>query len=164
MLSLGPVVYAIFCPPTAIGAPQAGHPALEERPSLYSDPRDSESLGIAPHPPTPMSTILTPPMTTLQLHDHLEFPHSGVISKVLWNDAACQYTLFCLAAGAAISEHTSSRHATVNVVAGSGTLVLEGQCIDLEPGVFALIQAHTPHALAASTNLAFLLTLSARGE
>jgi quercetin dioxygenase-like cupin family protein len=111
-----------------------------------------------------MSTLITPPTTTLQLHDHLEFPDSGVLSKVLWKDATCQYTLFCLAAGTEISEHTSTRNATVNVISGSGTLTLEGQSIALEPGVFVLMLANAPHALEATTNLAFLLTLSAEGD
>jgi quercetin dioxygenase-like cupin family protein len=111
-----------------------------------------------------MSTLITPPTTILQLHDHLAFPDSGVLSKVLWKDATCQYTLFCLAAGTEISEHTSTRNATVNVISGSGTLTLAGQSIALEPGVFVLMAANAPHALEATTNLAFLLTLSAEGD
>jgi quercetin dioxygenase-like cupin family protein len=106
------------------------------------------------------TTLITPPTTTIQLHDHLAFPASGVLSKVLWKDATCQYSLFCLAAGTEISEHTSSRNATVQVIAGSGTLTLEGQPIALEPGVFVLMAANAPHALEAETDLAFVLTLS----
>jgi quercetin dioxygenase-like cupin family protein len=104
--------------------------------------------------------LITPSTPTLQLHDHLDFPDSGVVNKVIWKDATCQYSLFCLAAGTEISEHTSTRNATVHVIAGSGTLTLEGQPIALEPGVFIFMAANAPHALEATANLAFLLTLS----
>jgi quercetin dioxygenase-like cupin family protein len=65
-----------------------------------------------------------------------------------------------LAAGTDISEHTSTRNATVNVIAGTGTLTLEGKDIPLTPGVFVFMKANAPHALNAEDNLAFLLTLS----
>jgi quercetin dioxygenase-like cupin family protein len=108
--------------------------------------------------------LTTPTTPTLQLHDHLEFPESGVLSKVIWKDATCQYSLFCLAVGTEISEHTSTRNATVHVIAGSGTLTLAGQPIALEPGVFVVMAANAPHALAAETNMAFLLTLSSESS
>jgi quercetin dioxygenase-like cupin family protein len=47
------------------------------------------------------------------------------------------------------------------VIEGQGTLTLEGQDINLEPGVFVFMPANAPHALKAEANLAFLLTLSA---
>lgn len=106
-------------------------------------------------------TLLQMEPSVLQLHDPLEYPPSGILSKVLLQDDTCQYTLFCLAAGTEISEHTASRNATVQVLEGQGTLTLAGQPIALEPGTFVVMPAHTPHALQASENLGFLLTLSA---
>lgn len=95
-----------------------------------------------------------------QLHDKIEYPEAGVLSKVLLKDSVCQYTLFCLAKGTDIAEHTSTRNATVNVIQGRGVLTLNGQDILLEPGVFVFMAANAPHALKADENLAFLLTLS----
>lgn len=95
-----------------------------------------------------------------QLRDEIEYPRSGVLSKILLKDNACQYTLFCLVANTEISEHTSTRNATINVIAGRGLLTLSGQDITLEPGVFVFMPANAPHALKAEENLAFLLTLS----
>lgn len=95
-----------------------------------------------------------------QLREQIEYPSSGILSKVLFKDRACQYTLFCLAANTEISEHTSSRNATVNVIEGRGMLNLSGQDIALEPGVFVFMPANAPHALTAAENLTFLLTLS----
>ncbi|MBK4728658.1 cupin domain-containing protein [Oxynema sp. CENA135] len=90
----------------------------------------------------------------------IEYPQDGVLSKVLLKDDNCQYSLFCLAAETDISEHTSSRNASIVVLEGRGILTLEGEDIQLEPGVFVFMTAHAPHALKAQDNLAFLLTLS----
>lgn len=97
---------------------------------------------------------------TTPLQNLIEYPEAGVLSKVLLQDKCCQYTLFCLAADTEISEHTSTRNATVNAIEGKGILTLEGKEIVLEPGVFVYMPANAPHALKAEENLAFLLTLS----
>jgi quercetin dioxygenase-like cupin family protein len=110
------------------------------------------------------TTLLTVALSHLQLRDVIEYPEAGILSKVLLKDGCCQYTLFCLAAGTEISEHTATRNATVNVLEGQGTLTLEGQEIALETGVFIVMPAHAPHALMANTNLAFLLTLSEHSQ
>jgi quercetin dioxygenase-like cupin family protein len=99
------------------------------------------------------------PFTT-QLKTLIEYPTAGVLSKVILQDKACQYTLFCLAADTDISEHTAPRNATVNVIEGRGILTLEGKEIILEPGVFVFMPGSAPHALKAEENLAFLLTFS----
>jgi quercetin dioxygenase-like cupin family protein len=108
-----------------------------------------------------MTTILQTiqPLVT-QLKDKIEYAKTGILSKVLLKLPSCQYTLFCLASGTDIAEHTSTRNATVQVIEGEGTLTLNGQEIHLEPGVFVFMPANAPHALNAEQNLAFLLTLS----
>ncbi len=97
---------------------------------------------------------------TLALPELMEYPEKGILSKVLIKDSNCQYTLFCLAKDTEIEEHTSSRNATILVLEGKGQLTIEGREIILQPGVFVFMPAHTPHALQASDNLGFLLTLS----
>ena len=96
----------------------------------------------------------------IQLKDKIEYAETGILSKVLLKVSYCQYTLFCLSAGTDIAEHTSTRNAVVQVIEGEGTLTLEGQDINLEPGVFVFMPANAPHALKAEANLAFLLALS----
>lgn len=107
-----------------------------------------------------MTTTDTPRSQVAQLHEKIEYAETGVLSKVLLKTPNCQYTLFCLAAGTDISEHTSTRNAVVQVLEGKGTLTLAGEEIELTPGVFIFMPAHAPHALQAPENLAFLLTLS----
>jgi quercetin dioxygenase-like cupin family protein len=107
------------------------------------------------------ATVLSLQTPVVQVLEHLEYPESGVLSKILFKDAACQYSLFCLASGTEISEHTATRNAIVQVLAGSGILTLNGKDIPLEPRVLVFMPANAPHALQATANLAFLLMLSA---
>lgn len=106
------------------------------------------------------AALVSPENPFLQLTDHLTYPESGILKRVLWKSDFCQYTLLCLAANTEVPEHTSVRHGTVQVLAGSGVLTLNGEAIALVPGVFVVMGANTPHAIAATSNLAFLLTLS----
>ncbi len=89
------------------------------------------------------------------------YPQSGANRQSIFEDANCKYALVSIVANASIDTHTSPRNATVNVIEGTGLLTIESREILLEPGVFALIPARAPHAVKASTNLSFLLTLSA---
>jgi quercetin dioxygenase-like cupin family protein len=105
-------------------------------------------------------TTTTGASLVLQLPEQIAYSDKGIVSKVLWKDQSCQYTLFCLAAGTEISEHTATRNATVQVIEGQGILTLNRVDIPLKLSTFVLMPAHAPHALKAETNLAFLLTLS----
>lgn len=99
--------------------------------------------------------------TEINLIDQIQYSEGGIVSKVLLKDANCQHTLFCLATGTEISEHTAARNATITVLEGEGILVLEGEEIVLEPGKFIFMKANSPHSLKTKENLSFLLTLSA---
>lgn len=106
-------------------------------------------------------TVATPNNSfTVTLQDLIEYPSSGILSKVLLKDNNAQYSLFCLAAGAEIDEHTSTRNAVITVIEGRGNLKLEAKDLILAPGVFVFMPANAPHALQARENLAFVLTLS----
>ncbi|MBD2168333.1 cupin domain-containing protein [Calothrix membranacea FACHB-236] len=110
------------------------------------------------------STITNNQSFVTQLREQIEYPHSGVLSKVLLKDQVCQYTLFCLAANTEISEHTSTRNATISVIEGKGLLTLCGENIVLEPGVLVFMPANAPHALQTAENLSFLLILSEKAS
>ena len=94
------------------------------------------------------------------LQDLIEYPSSGILSQVLFKDNNSQHSLFCLAAGTEIDEHTSTRNAVITVVEGAGNLNLEGKDIALTPGVFVLMPANAPHAVQAQEKLTFTLALS----
>jgi len=107
------------------------------------------------------NTVVATPNNSFaaNLQDLIEYPTSGVLSKVLLKDNNVQYSLFCLAAGTEIAEHTAIRNAFITVVAGKGNLSLEGKDIALVPGVLVFMPANAPHAVQAQENLAFVLAL-----
>jgi nitric oxide dioxygenase len=108
-----------------------------------------------------ISTLLEQNRNLVQmLPDAIDYPKQGILSQVLFKDKNCQHSLFYLAKNTEIEEHTSSRNAILHVIDGRGTLILEGQEIELKRGVFILMPAHALHALSASENLAFVLVLS----
>lgn len=107
-----------------------------------------------------MMSLVSPESPFLQLKDHIAYSVEGVLSKIIWKSEVCQHTLFCMAGGTSISEHTSTRDATLHVIEGTGVLTLAGEKISLSPGIFVLISANVPHELEAAADLAFVLTLS----
>jgi nitric oxide dioxygenase len=97
---------------------------------------------------------------TATLQDLIQYPTSGIFSKVLLKDNSSQYSLLCLAAGTEIDEHTNTRNAFITVMEGTGNLNLEGKDIALAPGVFVFMPANAAHGVQARENLAFVLALS----
>lgn len=57
----------------------------------------------------------------------IEYPETGIFSKIFVKDAHTQQNLFCLAAGTTLEEHTSPKNATVMVIEGEGKLTLNGE-------------------------------------
>ncbi len=94
------------------------------------------------------------------LEDLMQYPKEGVFSTVLAKGDISNHTLMCLAKGTDISEHTSTREASVTVLKGRGIFVLEEQKIEMKPGVFIFMPKNAPHSLKADEDLAILLSLS----
>ena len=87
------------------------------------------------------------------------FPRAGIFSRVLAKTDAANVTLMCLAKGSDISEHTTSREASVTVLKGKGVFMLNGEKIKMKPGMLIFMPKRAPHSLSASENLAILRTL-----
>lgn len=102
--------------------------------------------------------------TIKNLFEMMEFPREGVFSKVLVKTGVSNHTLMCLAKGSDISEHTSTREASVTVLKGKGVFVLEGKEIRMEPGVFIFMPKNAPHSLSADEDLAILLSLAGESK
>jgi len=91
--------------------------------------------------------------------DIIEYPSEGVLSKKIVKTENINIDLFCMAVGKEISEHTSSKEGTVYVVEGKGIFRLEGENIDMKPGVLIHMEANAKHSLKAMENTSFILTL-----
>jgi quercetin dioxygenase-like cupin family protein len=93
------------------------------------------------------------------IKEKIEYPSEGILSKNILKNEEIDITLFCMAAGKEISEHTSTKSGTVYVVEGKGVFNLEGKEIVMEPGVLIYLPANAIHFLKAGEKTSFILTL-----
>lgn len=90
----------------------------------------------------------------------IEYPDEGILSKEIVKNDKFDVTLFCMAKGKAISEHTSTKAGYVYVLEGKGTFNLKSEKIIMKPGVFIYMNANDVHSLKAEENTSFILTLT----
>ena len=96
----------------------------------------------------------------MDLNEAMAFSPGGIFTKEIAEGKNGDATLFCMAAGSKLSEHTSTREAFITVVRGKGTFDLAGTEVAMAPGTFIFMPANTKHALAAAEDLAFVLCLA----
>ena len=89
----------------------------------------------------------------------IEYPIEGISSKVVIKSDDLDVTLFCMAKGTDISDHTSTRAGTVYVVEGDGVFNLEGEDIEMKPGTLIYMKKNAVHSIRANENTTFVLTL-----
>ena len=83
----------------------------------------------------------------------------SITSRQVHHDDAVKVTLFGFAAGQELSEHTASKPAIIQVLAGEGTFGLGGDVVEVRPGSWAFMAPHLPHTVTARTPLVMLLTM-----
>ena len=93
------------------------------------------------------------------IFDMIEYPKEGILSKELMKNDKVDLGLFCMAAGTKMSDHTSVRPAFVQVIEGKGVFNLEGNDIEMKPGVIIFMKADSVHRLEAKENTTFILGL-----
>jgi quercetin dioxygenase-like cupin family protein len=88
-----------------------------------------------------------------------EIQPDSIVSRSVHADDLVKVTLFGFAAGQELSEHTASKPAILQVLAGEGTFGLGDQRFEVGPGSFAHMPPHLPHTVTARTPLVLLLTM-----
>ena len=89
----------------------------------------------------------------------IAYSNGGILSKEIVKNNKLSVTLFCMAAGTEISEHTSTKQGFVHVIEGKGIFNLEGKDIIMSEGVFIKMNKNMVHSLKAEQNTSFLLSL-----
>ena len=89
----------------------------------------------------------------------MNYSSGGILSKVIVKTDKNNVTLFCMAKGTNISEHTTTKEGFVYVVEGKGIFNLEGKDIEMKPGVYIFMKSNAKHSLKANENTSFLLAL-----
>ena len=89
----------------------------------------------------------------------IEYPKQGVLSEDIFKNQEINTSLFCIATGTEISEHTSTKQGIIYVLEGKGIFNLQGKDISMKKGVFIYMKENAVHSLKAEKNTAFLLIL-----
>jgi len=95
-----------------------------------------------------------------KLKELIEYPEKGILSKVIEKNDKLNVTLFSMAKGTDISEHTSTKQGFVYVIEGDGVFNLEGKDIAMSAGVFIYMKENAAHSLRANESTSFMLVLS----
>lgn len=93
------------------------------------------------------------------LNDLVEFPQEGILSKTIHESLTGEVDLFMLPQGGKISGHTSSRDAAVMILQGEGEFMLGEEWHKVKAGDWFFMEAGLIHALNATKDMAFVLTL-----
>lgn len=95
-----------------------------------------------------------------KIYKLIRYSPGGILSKVIEKNEKMDITLFCLAKGTEISEHTSTKPGFVYVIDGDGIFNLQGKTIVMSPGVLIYMKENAVHSLTAKKNTSFLLALA----
>lgn len=90
----------------------------------------------------------------------IHYSKEGIISKQIFRSSKIDATLFCMAKGTEMSEHTSTKEAIVHVLEGNGEFILKGKRIKMFPGAIIHMEKKAPHSLKAKENTSFILVLA----
>ncbi len=93
------------------------------------------------------------------LRNLIEFPKEGILSKTIHEAETGEADLFMIPKGGKISGHTSSRDASVFILQGEGEFLLGEAWHKVKAGDWFFMEAGLVHAINATEDLAFLLTL-----
>ena len=99
-------------------------------------------------------------ITHKNLFDEATFTANGIVTKVLAETDSAKHVLFCMKADTEISEHTSTKETVVTVIKGKGIFTLEGEEIQMVPGVFIPMEPNAKHTISAEEDLIFVLGLT----
>ena len=94
-----------------------------------------------------------------QILEMIEYPKQGVLSKEIFKNDKIDCTLFCMASGTKISEHTATKPGFVYVIEGKGVFNIMGKKIAMLPGTFIRMEKNAVHSLRADENTSFILLL-----
>ena len=89
----------------------------------------------------------------------IEYPKEGILSKEIFKNNKIDATLFCMADGMEIGEHTSTKQGFIYVIEGKGIFKLEDKNIEMKEGVFIYMKENAIHSLKSEENISFMLLL-----
>ena len=100
-----------------------------------------------------------PASAVVSLEKETGFAPNGIVSRTLLRTANGRVVLFGFSEGQELTEHTSTQHATVQILSGECEFDLEKETRQLKAGDLVYMPPGLPHAVRAVTRFSMLLTL-----
>ena len=96
----------------------------------------------------------------ISLAEETRFAPNGIVSRTILRTENSRLVLFGFAEGQELTEHTSTQHATIQILSGNCEFVLAGKPHALKAGDLLYMPPNLPHAVKATTQFSMLLTFS----
>ncbi len=96
----------------------------------------------------------------VSLAEETRFAPNGIVSRTLLRTGNSRVVLFGFAEGQELTEHTSTQHATIQILTGECDFSLAGKSHALKTGDLLYMPPNLPHAVKATTQFSMLLTFS----
>lgn len=94
-----------------------------------------------------------------RLADLIEYAADSIVSKTILDKPAGTVTLFAFDKGQKLSEHTAPYDAIIQVLEGTGRIIIDGHANDVCAGEIIIMPANVPHAVVAEEKFKMLLTM-----
>lgn len=91
--------------------------------------------------------------------DSIDFTEGAIVSKTVLKKQTGNISLFSFDRGEALSEHTASFDALIQIVDGKGEIVIGGKSFLIEAGQSIIIPANIPHSVKAVERFKMVLTM-----
>ena len=95
----------------------------------------------------------------ISLGKETSYAANGIVSRTVLRTANGRVVLFGFSEGQELTEHTSTQHATVQILSGECEFDLATETHHLKSGDYIHMPPGLPHAVRAKTQFSMLLTL-----
>ncbi len=89
----------------------------------------------------------------------IDYACDSVVSKTLLDKSAGTITLFAFDKGQQLSEHTAPFDAVIQVIDGSGVVVIDGKQNIVAAGELIIMPANIPHSVSAMERFKMMLIM-----
>ena len=91
--------------------------------------------------------------------EQIEYAHEAIISKTIIKRETGNVSLFSFDKGESLSEHTAPFDALVQIVDGTGDVIINGVSNIIKSGESIIMPAGIPHAVKAPEKFKMVLTM-----
>lgn len=95
----------------------------------------------------------------VRFKDEVSYQQGSIVSKTITKNSSGNVSLFAFSKGEALSEHTASFDAMIQVLDGKAQVLINRQPFDLAEGDTIIMPANIPHAVIATEDFKMLLTM-----